>query len=176
MGDNSGPPALFHRMAPTANLRIERLTPDADMVDTVADWTRAAWGHLNPEITRAAWRIETCDNAGPAGVPSTFVAWLDGRPVGTASLVAHDMKTRTDLTPWLASVYVEPTARGRGVASALVRRVENEARSAGLAHFYLYTPDQQRLYARLGWEPVEQAGYLGERVTIMKRQLDARSA
>lgn len=154
------------------HLRIERLAPDADLVDTVAAWTYSAWGHLSPEMTRAAWRAETCDNAGPEGVPSTFVAWLDGQPVGTASLVAHDMTTRSDLTPWLASVYVEPGARGRGVASALVQRVETEARNAGLSHFYLYTPDQQQLYARLGWHPVDKAVYRGEQVTIMRRQFD----
>lgn len=159
------------RMIDPENLTIERLTPDAAIIDTVAEWTYGAWGHLSPEMDRAAWRTETCDNAGPAGVPSTFVARLGSRPVGTASLVAHDMTIRPALTPWLASVYVRPDARGRGIASALVRRVEREARHAGLTHFYLYTPDRQRLYARIGWQSIEETTYRGEYVTVMTRQL-----
>lgn len=159
-------------MTDPENLTIERLTPAAAaIVDTVAEWTYGAWGHLSPAMDRAAWRIETCENAGPAGVPSTFVARWDNRPVGTASLVAHDMAVRPALTPWLASVYVRSDARGHGIASALVGHVEREARDAGLAQLYLYTPDQQRLYARLGWQPIEDTTYRGEHVTLMTRQL-----
>jgi N-acetylglutamate synthase-like GNAT family acetyltransferase len=53
----------------------------------------------------------------------------------------------------------------------LVKRVEVEAIDSGLQHFYLYTPDQQALYRRLGWQDVETLEYRGETVTVMSRQL-----
>ena len=60
----------------------------------------------------------------PNGPEETFVLLDQGRPVGTASLAHTDLAARPDLTPWLAEVLVEPGSRGRGDATALVRRVE----------------------------------------------------
>ena len=111
-------------------------------------------------------------------VAPVFVALVDDemkgeRPVGTASLVADDMSDRPELTPWLASVFVLPEWRGQGIASRLVQRVEAEACANGIGYFYLYTPDQQALYRRLGWRDRETRTYRGEAVTIMDRRLDA---
>ena len=92
-------------------------------------------------------------------------------PVGTASLIADDMSIRRELSPWLASVFVVPEYRGQGIASTLVRRVEAEATASGFERFYLYTPDQQALYRRLGWQNEENVEYRREHVTVMARQL-----
>jgi putative acetyltransferase len=52
-------------------------------------------------------------------------------------------------------MYVREAARGRGVAQALLARIENEARSAGHTLLRLETGDRQiaamRLYARAGF-------------------------
>ncbi|MBZ9559612.1 MULTISPECIES: GNAT family N-acetyltransferase [Modicisalibacter] len=149
---------------------LERLPPDSPHLDTVTRWTHDTWGHLNPALDFADRLAETRDECGEAGVPSVFVAMSGETPLGTASLIVDDMSSRPELTPWLASVFVLPEWRGRGIASALVRRVECEAREAGLERFYLYTPDQQALYRRLGWRDVESVDYRGETVTIMVRE------
>ncbi len=152
-----------------SGLSLARITVHSPHVATLAGWAHAEWGHLHPGRSRAAAIATFRADCGPAGVPSVFAA-LDGeRPVGMASLVAEDMSDRRELTPWLASVYVLPEWRGRGIASRLVRRVEEEARAHGHGLFYLYTPDQQSLYRRLGWVDVEQREYHGETVTIMRR-------
>ncbi len=43
----------------------------------------------------------------------SFVALLDSVPVGTATVLDHDIETerRPDLTPWVAAVYVIPEAQ-----------------------------------------------------------------
>jgi ribosomal protein S18 acetylase RimI-like enzyme len=50
---------------------------------------------------------------------------------------------------------VTPSARGRGVAEALVRHCEERARTSGATRMWLSTLDEmtaaQRLYARLGY-------------------------
>ncbi len=152
-------------------IRIARLEGDSPHVAILAQWTHDTWGHLHPGRsldTAIALLREEC---GPGGVPSVFVALQGYTRVGTASLVADDMSDRRDLTPWLASVFVPPEWRGQGIASRLVRRVEDEAQAHGVAHFYLYTPDQQPLYRRLGWRDIEARDYGGEAVTIMRRVL-----
>lgn len=153
------------------DITIQRLSADDPNAEIVAGWTFEAWGHLHPGLTLAQAIERTKANCGQASVPSNFVAMQDGTPVGTASLIVDDMSIRRELTPWLASVFVVPEWRGQGIASALVKRVEAEAIESGTRHFYLYTPDQQALYRRLGWKDVESLEYRGETVTLMSRQL-----
>jgi GNAT superfamily N-acetyltransferase len=90
-------------------------------------------------------------------------------PIGTASLVHEDLESRQDLTPWLASVYVDPPFRGQGHARSLVRAIEATARARGVGRFWLYTQDAAGLYAKLGWiaAGTEQSG--GHPVTLMYR-------
>ncbi|WP_240613950.1 GNAT family N-acetyltransferase [Salinicola acroporae] len=151
------------------NSRLDRA--DTLGIETVSRWTFDAWGGLHPHTTFDEWRDDTREDCGARGVPSVFVAMNDGEPIATASLTLSDMSTRAAMGPWLASVFVLPAWRGRGIASALAAAVETEAREAGCRRLYLYTPDQVALYARLGWVPFESVIYRGERVTLMHRDL-----
>tara|TARA_R110000796_G_scaffold66780_2_gene153495 strand:+ start:1866 stop:2342 length:477 start_codon:yes stop_codon:yes gene_type:complete len=153
------------------DITFQRLTADDPHVSLVAIWIFEAWGHLHPGLTQEQAIERVKAECGQGGVPSIFVAMQGETPVGTASLIADDMSIRRELTPWLASVFVVPEWRGQGIASELVKRVEAEAIESGIRHFYLYTPDQQTLYRRLGWQDVEHLEYRGETVTVMSRQL-----
>ena len=104
-------------------------------------------------------------------MPRTFILLADGEPVGTASLVAHDLDERPDLTPWLAGVFVEPHARGQGYAGRLISAVEQEARGASLPTLWLYTNKAARIYARAGWRTVETVQHRSQPFALMKRDL-----
>lgn len=156
------------------NLRIDYLSRDRKLLETVSEWLHREFSHYNPGETlqiRIGW-FEP--RMGSTEIPLTLVAFLDDEPVGTASLIANDMEDRPELSPWLASVFVLPTFRGRGIASALCRRVVEEAKRLGHKTLYLFTPDQEALYAKLGWERFELTKYHGEPVVLMK--LDPRKA
>ncbi len=57
---------------------------------------------------------------------------LDGTGViGGLGVIANNFHRRTDLTPNICAVYVEPRARGRGVARALIDRACAELSAAG---------------------------------------------
>lgn len=138
---------------------------------TLATWLHGQWGHLYPDGSLATRTTRLRGQLERDRVPMTFVA-LNGRtspePVGTASLVVCDMETHAHLTPWLASVFVPPERRRQGVASALVRHAMAQARLLRVGELYLYTPDMERLYARLGWETIERLTYKGMRVALMR--------
>jgi GNAT superfamily N-acetyltransferase len=146
---------------------IAYLADHPQHISTLAAWHHAQWGHLNPG-TDVAWRTRQLTlHTGRPGIPTTLIA-LDGDTLlGSASLVKNDLTSHPDLTPFLASVYVAPAFRRQGVASALVRGVVAVVQELGLPEFYLITPDQQRLYASLGWQAREQVSYRGEMVTLM---------
>lgn len=86
-------------------------------------------------------------------------------------LVAQDMTTRPDLSPWLAGVYVSREHRRRGIATSLITRIEAEARSLGSSVLYLYTESAQSLYGHLGWSAIEHCMYQGVDVAIMSKKL-----
>ena len=104
-------------------------------------------------------------------VPVAFVALDDSDAiVGTASLIFDDLEG-DPRNPWLASVFVPPAHRKKGIASALVRTVEDTARRLGYARLYLFTSTAPDLYAGLGWRALERRDYRGEHIQIMDRTL-----
>ncbi len=152
-------------------MRIDYLADHLSLVPALTRLHFEQWGHLRPDepLESRARRFEAC--CGRGGVPSVVVALEDDELAGSAMLIASDMDTRPDLTPWLAGVYVVTGHRGRGVGSALVTRVEAEASALGVTRLYLYTPDAMAFYAHLGWVAGERCEYLGQAVTIMSKRL-----
>lgn len=148
-------------------LQIADLSQHPKHIPLLAAWHQAEWGHLNPGSTAHARAERLRLHSTQPGIPVTFIAIEHEILLGSASLVANDLTTHPHLTPFLASVYVAPTHRGRGIASALVKHAMIMAGNFGETTVYLITPNQQRLYARLGWEELEQVRYRGEPLSLM---------
>jgi N-acetylglutamate synthase-like GNAT family acetyltransferase len=83
---------------------------------------------------------------------------LERCPVGTATLLAHDVDTEQwpELSPWLAAVYVVPEYRQRGIGAALVNAIVAQATVLGVGALYLSTVGREEFYARLGWQVVDR--------------------
>ena len=155
------------------SLQIVYLGDCPEYIPLLAAWHHAQWGYLSPATTLEQRIKRLRDNTGKRVIPTTFVALAGGEPAGSASLVNLDMSTRQQLSPWLASVYVNPDYRNQGIGSALVNRVVAEARAIAIPTLYLYTPDKMEFYARLGWQETETLDYRGFRMTVM--QIDLRA-
>lgn len=151
--------------------RIARLADHVDGVPTLAAWHHAEWGHLNAAISLEARTARLAKRATREGIPTCVVALVDDDLAGSASLVESDMDTHSELTPWLASVYVPVEFRRRGIASALVAEIERIAAAEGVGTLWLWTPDQERLYARAGWSTVATEPYRGLEAVIMRKEL-----
>lgn len=137
---------------------------------TLAAWHHSQWAELNPGFSLAQ-RLDMMQaylNDYP--VPSTFVA-VDPEPMGSAAIIANDMDSHPEWTPWLASVFVAPAYRNQGIGGRLVRHAMNQAKKAGIAELYLFTPDREDFYRRLGWEVLTTEHYRGHNVAIMRVDL-----
>lgn len=156
---------------PAEAIRIEHLAEHPDAIPVLAAWEQQEWGHLLPEATFETFISHFAQRITFHRLPQTFVAVAGPTPVGMASLDPHDMETRPELSPWLASVYVAPEFRNKGVGSRLARTVMAEAKTLGLEKFYLFTPNKVDFYRRLGWQIVESTRYRGEEVVIMRYKI-----
>jgi len=148
-------------------VRIEYLDDNAALIPTLAQWHYEEWRHLNPDKSIEQHIARLQSHLGRKQIPTTFVALSGGILMGSSSLVACDMDIHMDLSPWLASLYVIPIYRSRGVGSALVHRVIKEAEALGVETLYSFTPDREGFYIRLGWSTVERIEYRGYEVAIM---------
>ncbi|MGF6109930.1 GNAT superfamily N-acetyltransferase [Pseudomonas frederiksbergensis] len=152
-----------------STMEIVYLCDHPELINELAELNFKEWGHFRADDT-VEGRIEHLQaNAGKGSVPTVMVAIEGSQLLGGAMLLTRDMAARAELTPWLAGVYVKEEHRGRGIASQLVARIVQEAATLGVPELYLYTDTSQTLYARQGWEVLEQRVYQGLDVTVMKR-------
>ncbi len=152
-------------------MKITDLINEQGVVGTLAEWHHAEWSNLNPGQS-VQKRIEKMQ-AYLAGhtIPKMFVCKDDEILLGSAAIVSNDMDTRMDLSPWLASVYVNPEYRKKGIGTELVKHVTEYARSAGFKNLYLFTPDQEKFYRGLGWLSISKEIYREQSVTVMQIKL-----
>ncbi len=152
-------------------MRVVPLVERPDLAEQVSVWGFDEWGHLNPGQTLDQRRAQIQGKMNVDRVPIAFVALdEDDCIVGTASLIFDDLEG-DPRNPWLASVYVPPEHRKKGIASALVRKVEDAARRIGYDRLYLFTSTAPSLYEGLGWRTLERRDYRGEHIQVMDKAL-----
>ncbi|MCW8962464.1 MAG: GNAT family N-acetyltransferase [Gammaproteobacteria bacterium] len=143
-----------------------------DVLTQLAQWHHDEWGDYNPGLTLEQRIQRMRPHLEDVAVPSTYVA-KDHDVLGSADIVHHDMTIHQELTPWLASVYVEQSHRRQGIGSELVKHVMQQAVVAGYSKLYLFTPDQVSFYRRLGWQQFSKVSYCGHDVIIMTVDLQS---
>lgn len=107
----------------------------------------------------------------PEGCETALIAHADGRVAGICLLVQHELEPLHDVTPWLASLYVAPEFRGRGLARDLIGAIEDHARRNGVRKLHLYTVDAEDLYQKYGWRVAERFVSHGIAQALMIRDL-----
>lgn len=148
-------------------MRISYLADHPEFIPVLAPAIMEHWRFVMPEETVENRIARLQKHARKDALPIAWVAHGNGEVFGTAALRVHDLEDRDDLTPWLGGVFVRPQYRRQGVASALCRAVEQKAWSLGFEVLYLFTLDQQPLYARLGWSKTERIVWQGIESDVM---------
>ncbi|MBF0441193.1 MAG: GNAT family N-acetyltransferase [Oligoflexales bacterium] len=143
---------------------------DAPQVfNTVSEWLYHEFLYLNPGQTIEMRREEMARRLHRDRVPFCMVAMINSIPVATASIIENDLPEKPEYTPWLASVFTEPSWRNKGIGGKMVRAVTREVFKQGkYCELYLYTPDQEEFYRKLGWQRIETIEHSGNKVVIMK--------
>jgi len=147
---------------------IEPLADCAEAVPLLANWFCEEWpyeGRSRREVER-----QLRENFHRDRVPITWVGRADAKIVGTVSLDLSDLPVPAyaQLSPWLASLYVIPSARGRGTGRALVNHLLDFARGLSISRVYLWTPGATGLYEKCGGKVFDRATYAGRAITLMQ--------
>lgn len=112
-----------------------------------------------PDLSEATYRHWLL----PLLAGGQVIGWVETddhgtRPLGSGLLWFQEWHPRPMVPrgtiPYLLSVFVEPTARGRGIARAIAEAAIAAARRAGHPRIALHASDEGRaLYASLGFTP-----------------------
>jgi GNAT superfamily N-acetyltransferase len=140
---------------------IKPLRECPDYAPVLAYWSYNLWYRTRPidyDVLVKSYQ----QRARNTDVPLAWAAVDESMPVGMASLKNDDLWSRKDLNPWLASLYVVPEFRKRGIAEGLIRAVTEKARELRFGRVYLFLDarDEAHLeeyYHRLGWSYLEDA-------------------
>ena len=124
----------------------------SECAQTLAAWHVAEWAHLYADWDEARALRELLAEPGDGGLP--------GWPA---------------LNPWLASLYVAPSARRRGIGAALVQAACRAAEGLACPRLYLFTESAQDYFERAGFRAHASAVTQGHPVTVMVRAMDARA-
>jgi predicted N-acetyltransferase YhbS len=151
--------------------RVIDLREQPRHVAQLAHWHHREWAHLYPHESEQDFARELAQACGAGPLPSTFIAVDGDELLGSASLLAQDMDSHAELSPWLASVYVHPEARGRGLGAALVQAVTGFAAHAGFAALHLFTPASEDWYRQFGFQTLARERYQGTPVAVMRALL-----
>ena len=135
---------------------ISDLRQRPEFFGTVANRIWQAWWEADGyPLDHISGRLRENMKATP--IPFALVAHDGEAFLGTASVIACDPAERPQLTPWVAAVWVEPEARGRGIGVALVDRATRDCFALGVSRTYLCArPRMSRFYEELGWTIFER--------------------
>ncbi|WP_045728572.1 GNAT family N-acetyltransferase [Xanthomonas sp. GPE 39] len=134
-------------------MRIVCLADAAQHIPALAQEHEQAFGTLLGDCrlaeTEADLRSHRCDTR----IPTSWIA-LDGQAwLGSVSLLQNEASCVRPFSPWLASLYVRPHARGSGVGAALLAHGVQVAARLSVQWLYLYCePPLVAFYQRLGWQ------------------------
>jgi len=156
------------RAEPFTGPRFGYLADEPQHSARLALWHYGAWGSLLRDWSIEAAQAELETHSAHCAIPTTILAYDGDELVGSASLLANDHERIRAWSPWLASVFVRPEWRGRGIGRGLVARVVADARELRVPVLYLYTTDAMAYYESLGWAACGRMTLDGAEITVMK--------
>ncbi len=129
-------------------MEIRPLYQCREFESQVVQWLWKEWGD---EKNFKRYEMIIKHSVDPDNLPLTFVAIEEGRAVGTVGLWRCDLMSRQDLFPWLASLYVDPAYRSRGIGKELQNFIIDYCKENNYGKVYLYT-DLVEYYEATGWK------------------------
>jgi len=151
-------------------LQIFDLRERPKFFDTVADRVWRAWwepsGHPYSQVSNGLRDMMQGD-----AIPFAIVAVDGDRFLGSTLGIACDLAERSQYTPWVAAVWVEPEHRRQEIGRALVQRAVQCCFERGFPRVYLCSsPERLAFYTRIGWTPIEHGvGDDSQTVYVLER-------
>lgn len=152
-------------------MEIINLRKRTGSIRQIAQWHFDEWHELYPQKAIGDFENDLKESLSDAAIPQIWLLMDREEICGTASALEHDMTINTDLSPWLANIFIKKEKRGLGLGKTIVQHVMGEIKALGFRDIYLFTEDQHSFYEKFGWTVLKRELYEGKAVVIMKHTL-----
>ena len=157
---------------PASSIRIVPLTDSRESLPVLVNRFVEEWEpYYGPQGEGDAERdLDECCRRD--GLPIALVALdEDDTVAGTVALRSASVGSRPGEEPWLVALLVDPQKRRRGIGTALVEAIADEAEALGFDALYTSTDAGHFLSAQKGWRSLRQESSLRGPITVYRRQL-----
>ena len=117
-------------------MTISSLADLPSSIPLLATWFHREWSSFDGRSVKMI-EAQLAEDLNRGSIPVAFLALWDSNVIGTVSLDLSDLPSHDHLSPWLASLFVPPEARGQGIGTALVHHAQEFAWSLGTRRLYL---------------------------------------
>ncbi len=139
-------------------IKVKSLSECREFVSIAAHWAYGEWyisRSIDFFLVLKSYQLRASEERGE--ISRCKIAFIDGFPVGMVSLKENDLWSRKDLNPWLASLYVHPYFRKRGVGERLINELIDSVNSQSFIRLYLFLDHRERVqleqyYIKRGWQ------------------------
>ena len=106
-----------------------------------------------------------------AGWEAAFAAVENGKIIGYCTFLKTDYYPENRYWPWISSIFVDESARGRRVSHRMIEKAIEYARSCGFATVYIPS-DMEEFYEKCGFEPIDTLiNYGGDEDSIFMKKI-----
>jgi len=117
---------------------------------------------LDPEITKTTWD-RFFDESEPV---YAMVAELNGKLVGITHFLYHRSTSTLKPVCYLQDLFTDPDIRGKGIGSALIESVYEQAKGAGSSRVYWLTHETNTIAMKLYDQVADRSGFVQYRKLI----------
>jgi predicted N-acetyltransferase YhbS len=141
-------------------------------ISLLAQWFQNEWSLINETATIDSRQEDLKSRISQKSLPLTMLAIDHQEILGTYSLDLADLPIRPLWSPWLASVFVNPLHRKKGIGTLLVQKGLEHSQFLGIKTLYLFTTNRANWYASMGFQVIEKLIYCNERITVMRHKME----
>lgn len=136
----------FTRKKLLDKLEIKKVDKDTELVDKLLDFVRNfSWLDVKEHI------LYMINNWVFTDWETLFVAILDGKIIGMASIMKTDYYPLPEIYPWISSIFVTEDYRGYRISEKLIDYANNYAKENGFEKTYIPT-EYIGLYEKYGYQ------------------------
>ena len=153
----------------TRDLSVSPLAKVPSFAPALAAAHAQEWGHLYTNWNQEAALLEFKMEKEGSDLPVTWVAHHpSGALMGSVSLVLDDLPGHSGLNPWVASLFVFPKFRGRGLGKVLTQKALDFLCQQQHPHAFLFTQDKAPFFSKFQFTVHAKTQAQGKKVTLMK--------
>ncbi len=156
-------------MSASTSFLVSRLYEVPLFAPAMAEAHAREWGHLYAGWDQEAALADFSQEKADSVLPTTWVAHdSSGTLMGSISVVLDDLPGHPGLNPWLASLFVFPKFRGRGLGRVLTQKALDFLHEHRYPHAFVFTEDQVPFFSKFQFAVHAKTQAQGHEVTLMK--------